>query len=95
MADYHVCFVEGLSRVYGIPVPEVRASRGKQVYRYEPSSSTLITRSPMLRDPYEHRYVYVKESTLPMAGEGLYAKTKIKKVNNNLSLAIRNLCQPL
>jgi hypothetical protein len=67
--------------VHGILVPEVRAPRCKQqlVYRYEPSSSTLITRSPLLRDPYEHRYVYVKDSSLPMAGEGLYAKTKIKK----------------
>ena len=43
--------------------------------------STLITRSPLVRDPYEQRYVYVKESGLPMAGEGLYAKTNIKKVS--------------
>ena len=54
---------------------------GGQRYHYEPSTSTLITRSPLVRDPYEQRYVYVKESGLPMAGEGLYAKTNIKKVS--------------
>ncbi len=31
-----------------------------------------------LRDPYEQRYVYVKESFVPFAGEGLFAKQKIK-----------------
>ena len=70
----------GLSRDQGIPVPLV-VGGGGQRYHYEPSTSTLITRSPLVRDPYEQRYVYVKESGLPMAGEGLYAKTNIKKVS--------------
>ena len=39
------------------------------------------------RDPYEMRYVYVKESQIPFAGEGLWAKTDIK-VN-----ALRNVAK--
>ncbi len=62
-----------------MPVPAVRPTPGRRRYRYEPSTSNVITKSPLLRDPYEHRYVYVRDSGLPLAGEGLYAKTKIKE----------------
>lgn len=49
------------------------------VYHYEPGSRVCITKSPMLRDPYEIRHVYVAPSHVPYAGEGLWAKTSIKK----------------
>ena len=32
----------------------------------------------LFRDPYEMRHVYVKNSQIPFAGEGLWAKTDIK-----------------
>ena len=32
----------------------------------------------MVRDPYEKRYVYVKESGVALAGEGLWAKTGVR-----------------
>ena len=34
----------------------------------------------LFRDPYEQRYVFVKESLVPFAGEGLFAKQKIKVI---------------
>ena len=32
----------------------------------------------LIRDPYEMRHVFVKDSQIPFAGEGLWAKTDIK-----------------
>jgi hypothetical protein len=76
-AEPNIC--PGISHEHGMPVPAVRPTPGRRRYRYEPSTSNVITKSPLLRDPYEHRYVYVRDSGLPLAGEGLYAKTKIKE----------------
>ena len=35
-----------------------------------------------IRDPYEMRHVFVKNSEIPFAGEGLWAKTDIKVLIN-------------
>ena len=38
------------------------------------SSSTVISRSPLLEDPYEQKRVYVAESIIQNAGEGLFLR---------------------
>jgi len=70
--------LKGVSKEYGIPVPEISKVCNQRTYSYEPSTANIITKSPMLRDPYEERYVFVSDSSVPMAGEGLYAKTSLK-----------------
>jgi len=67
----------GMEKEYGILVPRVRPVNKTATLAYEPSSSNVITKRPMLRDPYEQRYVYVEESAVPFAGQGLYAKSRI------------------
>ena len=62
----------------GIPKPLVRKPDDSCSYSYKPSGAFCISKTPMLRDPYEKRYVYVQDSAVPFAGEGLYAKTGIK-----------------
>ena len=68
----------------GIPIPVVTTPPYVQPrtlqYTYEPSGSLQISRSPLLRDPYEMRYVYVGQSGVSdAAGEGLFVKTDIKQ----------------
>ena len=68
----------GVNLDHAIPIPVVMESDCSTSYSYEPAGSICISRSPMLRDPYEKRYVYVKDSAVPFAGEGLWAKRGIK-----------------
>lgn len=58
----------------GFPFPQVRILDPSVSFTYDPSMSVLISKSPLVRDPYEHQTVYVKKSTIPFAGEGLFAK---------------------
>jgi histone-lysine N-methyltransferase SETD7 len=58
----------------GIPVPKVVTLREDVSFTYDPSMSVCISRSPLVRDPYEHQNVYVANSKIEFAGEGLYAK---------------------
>ena len=52
----------------------------RELYHYQPAGSLSISRSPLIRDPFECRYVYVSESrTGEGAGEGLFAKTNIPR----------------
>lgn len=44
----------------------------------QPAGSQCISRSPLLRDPYERRYVVVRRSLQAGAGEGLAARTDLK-----------------
>ena len=77
-----LCKLAGLTGVYtefGFLIPEVNVAEDAASYSYQPSSSRVITASPLLRDPYEQRYVFVKDSQTPGAGQGLWAKTKIAK----------------
>lgn len=48
------------------------------VYSFDRSTSNRISRNPTLRDPYESLMVYVKESTVRGAGEGLFAKIDVE-----------------
>jgi len=48
-----------------------------EVYSYDPSTSTRINSQPYLPDPYEIEFVEVGPSTIPKAGEGLFAKIDI------------------
>ena len=42
------------------------------------STNQCISRQPLLPDPYENLFVYVDESLIPDAGEGLFAKVDIE-----------------
>src|SRR5690349_2779093 len=47
-------------------------------YYYDPAIEGRLSSDPFLRDPYEEERVYVAPSTLLGAGEGLFAKRKVK-----------------
>ena len=38
----------------------------------------ILSRTPLLRDPYEEETVFVAPSNIPFAGEGLFARRKIR-----------------
>jgi histone-lysine N-methyltransferase SETD7 len=42
-------------------------------YTFDESTATCISRHPLLPDPFEQRCVYVKASSTPESGEGLFA----------------------
>lgn len=48
-----------------------------EVYSYDPSTATRISSQPFLPDPYEAEFVEVRTSTIPKAGDGLFAKVNI------------------
>lgn len=47
-------------------------------FSFDESDRETISSNPMLRDPYESERVFVKTSTIPDAGDGLFAKRKLK-----------------
>ncbi len=66
-----VSFTQDIS---GLPLPQVEILQQDISYTYDPSMSVSISKTPLSRDPYEHQNVYVKTSTISLAGEGLFAK---------------------
>ena len=66
-----------LSGLSWVPVPDTDHVYKTPVFRHEPGTRVQITRSPLLRDPYEMRHVYVASSGVAEAGEGLWAKTDL------------------
>ena len=55
------------------------SSSEKLSFSFDPSTSKRISSSPLLRDPWEEEMVEVKESKIPGAGEGLFAKVNLVK----------------
>jgi len=47
--------------------------------KFDPSTFMRISRTPQLADEYESEMVYVKQSRIPYAGEGLYAARDIEE----------------
>ena len=47
------------------------------VFHYEEATNVTFGDQPHIRDPLDKKYVYVKESTVDLAGEGLYAAKDI------------------
>ena len=66
-----------MHREFGILIPKVSVFPESPSLKYDPSTSTTISRSPMTRDLYESRYVFVRQSAVAGAGEGLWAKCGI------------------
>ncbi|KAG8453918.1 hypothetical protein GDO86_000515 [Hymenochirus boettgeri] len=54
--------------------PHLEIISSETVYSFDKSTSTGISSNPLLPDPYETERVYVAESLISNAGEGLYAK---------------------
>ncbi|XP_056419028.1 histone-lysine N-methyltransferase SETD7 isoform X2 [Hyla sarda] len=50
---------------------------GSNIYTFDKSTSSCISTSPLLPDPYEIERVYVAMSMISNAGEGLYAKINV------------------
>ncbi|XP_037531053.1 histone-lysine N-methyltransferase SETD7 [Nematolebias whitei] len=55
--------------------PHFEIPPNSPVYSYDKSTSTCITTHVLLSDPYESKRVFVAESLIRGAGQGLFAKT--------------------
>ena len=55
--------------------------KDKPPYRFESPTSSFITSSPKLMDPYEKSNIYINQSTIPgmQFSDGIFAKRKIPK----------------
>ena len=55
--------------------------KNKPPYRFESLTSSFITSSPKLMDPYEKSNIYINQSTIPgmQFSDGIFAKRKIPK----------------
>jgi hypothetical protein len=67
-----------------MPIPEIEFPTNQievqNTFCRDPSTSVCISKSPMIRDPYEHQTVYVaKSKQCEYAGEGIFAKRLIRK----------------
>jgi hypothetical protein len=49
------------------------------IWRREEVTNNFLGSNPRVRDPYERRNVYVAPSTIPGAGEGLFAKRDMEE----------------
>jgi len=61
----------------GVMEPVISKPKGKE-FSYDPSTDVRISSEPLLCDPYETEFVLVGPSTLPGAGEGLFAKLHVE-----------------
>ena len=73
--------IVGVRRELGIIIPEVHIHPDSPTYCHDPASSSLISRSPMVRDLYEARHVMVDKSSVP--GTRVYFSPILKFYNNN------------
>ena len=48
-------------------------------YRFEKPTELFATSNPTMMSPYERKHVYVQQSGIVGAGEGLFAKTRFEK----------------
>lgn len=71
--------VSSITYSNGILEPQITIVSSSPVYAYDPSTTMRISQSPFLRDQYEQEQVYVRQSGIPYAGEGLYAKHDIEE----------------
>ena len=46
-------------------------------FKFEEATEKFVTSLPRVRDPLDHRNVFVNQSTIPHANEGLFAKRNI------------------
>ncbi|QQP37689.1 SET domain containing (Lysine methyltransferase) 7, partial [Caligus rogercresseyi] len=58
-------------------IPVVTPMEGLQRIIHDPASSIVISKNPLLRDPYETLTVKVSQSTIPFAGDGLFARRSV------------------
>ena len=56
----------------------VERTKGKDAFTLDISTSTKISSEPRLEDPYEQRMVYVAESMIPGAGEGVFLRRDVR-----------------
>ena len=71
-----------LTGVSGSEMPSVtsRLSQSKEVFTFDPSTDTELSRTPLLRDPYEERVLAVRESSVPGAGSGVFTRRPVREV---------------
>ncbi|XP_025777989.1 histone-lysine N-methyltransferase SETD7 [Puma concolor] len=57
--------------------PHFELMPGSSVYHFDKSTSSCISTNALLPDPYESERVYVAESLISSAGEGLFSKVAV------------------
>jgi len=63
----------------GFPDMKFSEEKTSESIKYDPATFMRISRTPTLRDEYEMESVYVKQSRIPFAGEGLFAARYIEE----------------
>ena len=61
-------------------LPRLRSELSQEaqpVFSFDPSSETVLSSSPLLRDPYEDQVLAVRQSSLAGAGRGVFARADI------------------
>ena len=72
-------YIAELKYCDGIPYPVVEVINPDVNYICDISTSLSMGKFPLLRDPFEHKRVYVAKSRVsPLAGEGLFAKQDLE-----------------
>eukprot|EP00096_Caligus_rogercresseyi_P013500 TRINITY_DN6132_c0_g1_i1.p1 TRINITY_DN6132_c0_g1~~TRINITY_DN6132_c0_g1_i1.p1 ORF type:complete len:539 (-),score=84.83 TRINITY_DN6132_c0_g1_i1:1625-3199(-) len=77
LENARVAYLKTVVEDKGIKVPIFSEPEGP-LYEYERPDEKILTNSPLLSDPYESRLVEVRESRVPGANDGLFAKVKIE-----------------
>ena len=58
-------------------VPDITVARDDDIedqYKFDPSTQDHLSSSPMVRDPYERKYLDVGRSGIAGAGMGVFAR---------------------
>ena len=73
-----LCFPQGVTIKRHICHLKFTKPRGA-VYSYDPSTTIRISSEPLLKDPYETEYCYVRRSKIRGAKDGLFARSNLPK----------------
>lgn len=78
MVMAQTCFIQLVSVRNEICYLKFTQPRGP-IYSFDGGTSEVICQDPLLPDPYESQYCYVKTSKIKGAQEGLFAKKNLPK----------------
>ena len=81
----------GVRREGKVPGVTSSLAQSEELFRFDPSTESSLSSSPLLRDPYEDQVLTVRQSSVPGAGRGVFTRRHVRWVSGARSNVTMNL----